>query len=443
MCVIQNGTKQFDGIAPSGILEWMLITRRAFLYLVVVLTVLFAPAVEGALRLAWFWPLYACGAAIVVYAFAFDSTRARRVTVVAASVALTVTASDMLLRLAPIVPSELAERWPRMPLVNRYIPDLNYEGRRFNDLSRMAGVKEWREEKLVRVVTDSAGFRNERTDPSRPFDVIILGDSFGGGAVSQEYTWSSILARDYHLNTYNLSAPASGPWQEYVNLWAEKERLKTREGTVLVWQLFTGNDLEDEYGPSDLNSLPWCGQLRARLNYANAWRGRSPIRYLIESLMREHDPREDVIARDFPNGRKMLFYRPYTESSFRTPEQVIAHPNFGRLRETIRALKNLAEARGMRPVVVLVPAKEEVYSWVWKGGPAWSSDESPSGFSVVLARACNEEGLRLLDLKPSLIAESRRSYEDSGQVLYWYDDTHMNAAGNAFASSVIYRELLR
>jgi hypothetical protein len=29
-----------------------------------------------------------------------------------------------------------------MPLVNRYVPDLNYEGYRFNDLSRMAGVKE-------------------------------------------------------------------------------------------------------------------------------------------------------------------------------------------------------------------------------------------------------------------------------------------------------------
>jgi hypothetical protein len=421
----------------------MLITRRAFLYLVAVLTVLFTPAIEGALRLAWFWPLYACAAAIIIYAFAFDSTRARRVTVVVASVALTITASDLLLRLAPIVPSELAERWPRMPLVNRYVPDLNYEGHRFNDLSRMAGVDEWREEKLVRVVTDSAGFRNEHTDPSRPFDVIILGDSFGGGAVSQGYTWSSILAGQYHLNTYNLSAPASGPWHEYVNLWAEKERLKTREGTVLVWQLFTGNDLEDEYGSLDLNSLPWCGPLRARLNRVNAWRERSPIRFLIENLMRGHDPRDDVIARDFLNGRKMLFYRPYAESSLRTTEQVVAHPNFGRLRATLRAVKNLAEARGMRPVVVLLPSKEEVYSWVWKGEPPWSSDAGPSGFSVALARACAEEGLRLLDLKPPLIEESRRAYEDSGQALYWYDDTHMSAAGNVFAASVIYRELLR
>jgi hypothetical protein len=59
------------------------------------------------------------------------------------------------------------------------------------------------------------------------------------------------------------------------------------------------------------------------------------------------------------------------------------------------------------------------------------------------ARACAEEGLRILDPKLPLIAESRRAYEGSGQALYWYDDTHMSAAGNTFAASVIYRELLR
>jgi hypothetical protein len=96
---------------------------------------------------------------------------------------------------------------------------------------------------------------------------------------------------------------------------------------------------------------------------------------------------------------------------------------------SVRAVNNLAEALGMRAAVVLVPAKEEVYSWVWKGGPPWSSDESPSGLSSVLGRACAEEGLTLLDLKPSLISESRRAYEDSGQVLYWYDDTHLSAEG--------------
>ena len=60
---------------------------------------------------------------------------------------------------------------------------------------------------------------------------------FGAGAVSQEYTLSSVLARDYHLNSYDLSAPAIGPWGEYVNLWAEGDRLKTREGATLVFKV--------------------------------------------------------------------------------------------------------------------------------------------------------------------------------------------------------------
>jgi lysophospholipase L1-like esterase len=421
----------------------MSITRRALFYAAAVALLVFIPAIEGALRPKLFWPLYAFAAAVVLYAFAFNSARAKKAVVVIVSCVLTVTAADLLLRLTSIVPDELVERWPRLPLVRRYIPDLNFESYRFDHLSRVAGVKEWREEKLVRVVTDSEGFRNERTDTSRPLDVIILGDSFGGGAVSQEYTWSSLLARDHQLNTYNLSSPASGPWNEYVNLWVEKDRLKTREGTHLVWQLFTGNDLDDPYGSLDVNSLPWCGPLEAWLNRFNDWREHSPVRLLIENSMSGRDPREDVIARDFLNGRKMLFFRPYTESSFRTAEQVVAHTHFEQLRETIRAGKNLAQAHGLRPFVMLVPSKEEVYSWVLKGGPPWSSDEAPSGFSSVLARVCAEEGVKFLDLKPSLVEESRRAYEESGQVLYWYDDTHLSTAGNVFTASVIYREILR
>jgi hypothetical protein len=424
-------------------LRQMRITRRALFSTAAVVLIVFTPAVEGALRPALFWPLYACAVAVVSCAFIFNSERARKVTLVIVSVALTATASDLVLRLTPVVPDDLVEKWPRMPLVNRYVPGLNYEGHRFNDLSRMAGVKEWREEKLVRVITDSEGFRNEQPDLTRPLDVIILGDSFGGGAVSQEHTWGSLLAREYRLNTYNLSSPASGPWQQYVNLWAEQERLPTGRGTVLVWQLFTGNDLEDDYGSLDVGALPWRGPLGAWLSRVHSWGARSPVRYLIENSAGGRGPRGAVIARDFLNGRKLLFYQPYTETSFRTPEQIVSHPNFGRLRATVGAVKRLAEARGMRLVVVLVPSKEEVYSWVWKGEPVWATEANPSGFSTVLTRLCAEEGIGFLDLKPRLIAESRRTFEGAGQLLYWYDDTHLSTAGYVFTASVIYRELIR
>jgi hypothetical protein len=417
----------------------LLFIRRTFIKTVLVLGILLSPFIAGALPPSLFWPFFIGSSAITVYALGFHSERAKKLALVLASVALTITISDTALRFTSLVPDELVEKWPRMPLVNRYVPNLNYEGYRFNDLSRMAGVKEWREEKLVRLVTDSAGFRNERPEQNRPLDLILLGDSFGAGGVSQEYTWTSILARDYGLHTYNLSTPAAGPWHEYINLWAEKDRLKVGEGAVLIWQLFAGNDLDDLYGSLEVNQLPWRGTVGMWIERINKLRARSPLRYLLQKQNRS----ADVVDRDFLNGRKLLFYKPYIEASSRSPEEVIKHPHYARLRATILAVKRLAGAQGLRPTVVLVPAKEEVYSWVWRGAAPWTTEAGPSGFAAVLSDICAEEEIPFLDLKPYLVRESRRFYEEAGQLFYWYDDTHMSTVGNTFTTPIIYRELVQ
>lgn len=417
----------------------MLITRRTFKRTSLVLALLLCPFVVGALPSPLFWAFFIVSSAVVFYAFACESERAKKITLTLGSVALTITISDLALRLLPLVPDDLVEKWPRMPLVNRYVPDLHYEGYRFNDLSRMAGVKEWREEKRVTVRTDAAGFRNESPEQARPFDLILLGDSFGAGAVSQEHTWTSILARDYNLHAYNLSAPAAGPWHEYINLWAERDRLRAGKDAVLIWQLFAGNDLDDYYGSLEVNALPWRGTVGTWLQRINALRARSPVRYLLQ----RHDRSGDVVGADFLNGRKLLFYKPYIAVSSRSTGEIINHPNYAGLRATIPAVKRLAESRGLRLAVVLVPAKEEVYSWVWQGTPPWSTGAEPSGFSDVLRDICAKEGLLFLDLKPRLVRESRRLYEASGQLLYWFDDTHLNTAGNEFTAPLIYRELMQ
>jgi hypothetical protein len=411
--------------------------RRIFIQALLVST-LIAPYLVGALRLALFAPFFVVSSAIAAYAFVSGSLRAKRIALMLASAALALTVFDLALRLLPVVPDDLVERWARLPSVTRYEPNLRYEGYRFNDLSRMAGVKEWREEKRVRIITDAAGFRNEQTEPARPFDVILLGDSFGAGAVTQEETWTSIWARDYGLSAYNLSAPASGPWQEYINLWAEKDRLTTSHDAILVWELFTANDLEDEYGSLEISALPWTSPARAWLNRINAARARSPVRFLLQ----RRSANDDVVAQTFLNGRKLLFYRPYIEAASRTPAEIAQHPHYASLLATIRALKKLCASRGLRLGVVIVPAKEEVYEWVLKGEPSWTTAPAASGFAIALAGVCAEENLPCLDLKPYLVRESRKVYEDSGQLLYWYDDTHMNAVGSRLAASMIYDELV-
>jgi hypothetical protein len=420
------------------------VTRRRQLFLAgAALLALAAPFAEGALWPFRAWPLCACAAALAACAFFLGRARAFKLAVVLASVALTLTAADLGLRLTPYAPYRWDEPLPRMPLVRRYRRDFVGERRRSGEMARLSGVKEWAEERTVRVVTDAEGFRNGPRDESRPLDLILLGDSFGAGAVSQEDTWTSILARDYGLNTYNLSMPGSSPWQEYVNLWMEHGRLRTRPGALVVWQLFTGNDLDDQYGPADLNALPWQGPARAWMTVVNDWRVRSPVRNMLVALRTEGYARAQVIPRDFPGGRKVLFYRPYVSAASRTPEQVAAHPNFAALKATVEGVKGLTDRLGLRLLVVLVPTKEEVYGWALEGGPPWSSGTRPAGFSSALARLCAERGVEFLDLKPRFVEESRRAFEESGQIFYWYDDTHLNPAGNRAAVSEIARRLPR
>lgn len=143
------------------------------------------------------------------------------------------------------------------------------------------------------------------------------------------------------------------------------------------------------------------------------------------------------------NGRKLLFYKLYTGTFTRSQNEVMQHSNYQSMRSTIRAVKTLADREGLRLSIVLVPTKEEVYSWVWMGGPSWSSQLEASGFSVVLERICTAENIPYLDLKPALVLQSRPVFENCGELLYWYDDTHLNTVGNRFAAGVIYDKLLK
>ena len=89
-------------------------------------------------------------------------------------------------------------------------------------------------------------------------------------------------------------------------------------------------------------------------------RARSPVR----NLLQRQDRSDEVVATDFLNGRKLLFIGAGIAASPRTSEEITRHPNYAHLRATIPAVKSLAESHGLRLVVVVVPAKEEVYSWV-------------------------------------------------------------------------------
>lgn len=389
-----------------------------------------------------------------LYAFSSRSAspRAKQIAVALLSISFALTLAELVAR--PVM-SRLRDDRPeaisphslaRLPQIYRYLKNVSYRDSYYGDLAIMAGKKEWREPRDLRFVTDRFGFRNEPTESNnqaREIDLIMLGDSVGEGlGTSQESTWSSIFERSYGLKTYNLSVDGAGPWQELINLSLEIDRLRTNEKAIVLWAI-TGNDLNDDYYPQlQKEQLPWLSALGSLLHSFKTFRDNSQLRRILQVSLQAGLPSDKVIARDFIDGRPLFFYRNNIESCNLKFDNVVHHPNYQMLSATMKAMRELAEAKRLTVAVVLIPCKEEVYSWVLDGKLPWTTGGEPSGFSLALKALSEQNHFPFLDLKPSFIHASQQTFEESRGVLYWRDDTHWNVQGHKIAASIVYQDLL-
>jgi hypothetical protein len=411
----------------------------------------FAPTITGEMPV-FHGARYLPYAVLIFSIFSFSFTQSKhfkRLALVILSIFLTVTVCDLVARpLMPYIleprPTELFPRaWPPQPHVLRYVANVHFEGITFGDIAAMSPRKDLREGRRVTFITDNDGFRNDSSNwaTDRPLDLIVLGDSFcAASGTTQEQIISNVLAKDHGLNVYNLSLAGHGPLQEYATLVLENDRLKEREGTTVLWVLFTGNDLDDFYYPDLETSSPPILSWRDRLatSYAS-FRERSAVRQLIA----RSDLSGLLVSRTAPDGRAVLFFKPYVDRTRRTVDEVRHHPNFDHLQTTFTLMRQFAQSKHLRVVVAVAPSKEEVYSWLLNREPEWTSSKEPSGFSVVAREFCDLNGFKFFDLKPTLIEASEKKFKESGELLWWRDDTHWNAVGQRVAAAAIYETLLR
>lgn len=366
------------------------------------------------------------------------------------AVCLTVTVADLLLR--PLLGGHLystpmnayTRKKPELPVVGRWDSHVTVTGEAYGDLAAMTGDSNLRVPHRITFSTDAGGFRNDGIRP--PIELVVLGDSFGAGAgVTQEKMVSQLLQTQYGWSTYNLSFPANGPWHEYVNLAIESSRLPFASHAVVIWLLYTGNDLDDEYGSTWIvDDLPWQSKLSAwRVSY-KTFRGRSPIHQIIDNvywrIKKADDMKRNVIQIALPDGRPMLFLEGQEAWGRQSRYEVEQHPNFPKLIRTIEAMKQLTDARELQLFVAVLPTKGEVYRWLLEGREPLPEDSQPSGFSQATLRVCQRVTLTCADAKPWLVEKAKEAWS-TGDSLWWRDDTHLGELGHAALATFLAHHL--
>ena len=387
----------------------------------------------------------ACGIVLVLLLWKRPlGPRVARLSLVVISIGLTVAAADLGLRRLTVQQlyyrpdDRYLCRWPPVPTLVRYEPNVVFQGRTHGDLAAMSGKSELREERDLHFATDGRGFRNTGPLPSEPLDILLLGDSFGvGTGTSQESTWGALLEARWGYPTYNLSAPG-GPWNELMNLKAELHRLPTQAGTVVLWAIFGGNDLDDGY-PEGLELPEPSGPLERFAVSFRSFRRHSPLRRLTR---RFSTSRETVLERTLPDGAGFLFLDLYVKRHSRSLAEVLEHPNHDALQRVFAEMRRLASEERLEVAVVFLPGKAEVYAPLLDGSGTWTEAREPSAFATAVQTLCERQRFSFLDLTPHLI-EAARSRFPRGEYLWWRDDSHWNVAGHQVAAEVVMEKLLR
>jgi hypothetical protein len=365
--------------------------------------------------------------------------------------AVSITALELMLR--PFAVSRVqafqTERLPELPIVERFDRSVSLNGPIVGDLGLLTGVAGLQERRDVVFRSDAFGFRNDEVP--REIDVLLLGDSFGVGVVSQEATIRALLAGITGQRVYDLSQPRTGPWVQYVNLIVESPRLTLARDAHVVWLLYTGNDLLEPNGAVwQRDELPWRGTIGSWWTRFENFRAQAALPAMatrvwlrVRPFVWKSSKAAAIVGRMVPGGVPVVVLREAEDMARLPVGYVTLHPNWPLLRRTMSEAATFLRGRGVTLTIVVLPTKGEVYRWLLEGRPMTAADAEPSGFATAVMTACGELGIACADAKPRLVREAHARYARSQEFVFWRDDTHLNGVGNRVVAELVAGVLAR
>ena len=283
---------------------------------------------------------------------------------------------------------------------------------------------------------DEHGFRNMGDWPEQ-VDIVAIGDSlvFGYG-VDVDQAWPQLLTEKTGHSVVNLGLIGASP-QHYRRIHEAFARPLSPDITVVGF--FARNDFWDAnkfaaWQKSGVggNYLEWraFGMPTAE-QYANPFyraafelRKRSYILSLLKfgrDALRRDSSRQTEIIRTASGADMYLF-----EEDFRT-KTVLSGPRndtFKLVVEELRTIRDAALSDGSRLILLLQPAKEEVYA-------PEGVDELPDA-TVALRAVLDELGIEYIDAVPTF-----REKAGDGPALFFSIDGHPNAEGYAVLADLV------
>jgi hypothetical protein len=318
---------------------------------------------------------------------------------------------------APKPPGERIDS--EVETIFKYRPNqVIYDSARYGDLAEMGRLtKEYPQTRKIVCQIDELGYRNPIGQKNKKNKVLLIGDSFGFGAMTDGENIADYLRRD-GMETYNLSLPGYGPWQEFYTLRQEVDKINKADTCTVVWLLFTGNDLAGRFDSVNVadRKTNWRDDFYT-------FRKKSPLRKSFLEIVNPKILADKNIEQRVIYGDTMLFYKKYLEQEQLNYNQIINTHNYTSFTKTVDDVNKLCNSRGLKLNPVIINSKEKFIN----------KTVNPKGISYTMSEYFLSKNVSVSGY-PS-------GYGINPLASYLKEDTHLNAIGNGVVAKVIAREI--
>lgn len=294
----------------------------------------------------------------------------------------------------------------------------------------------------IAVEINSQGYRQpefERQKGPCP-RVLVIGDSFTFGvAVEGEEAYPRVLEQllktdaGEKVEVINAGVPARYVDEYYLEL---RERGLALEPDVVIVGFFVGNDIDgigalgNVWTKVDENGLPLEIDRPDRVDDGYLVRRVSRRRWYLPVIRNSHiaqllyeTGRTIHQLVDPPRLKVDSIYEPIYDHA---TEQLVE-----RVEELFLVMAQVTRESGAEFLVVMIPAREQVYAGRWQGGERFDWDKPQRIFTKFFTDA----DISFIDLLPFFGAAP------DGDALYFEDDKHWTSRGHAVAAAAIAQRL--